>query len=456
MLSALPLLALVGAVEEAPSLGARLAAQSPALLASALLVLLSGFFSGSETALFSLQPVDRQGLTQPGRARVNALLSAPRRTLATILIGNELVNVTLGTVTASILLAIAPEQPWLNIVLLTPMLLIFGEVLPKVLALKNNRGFAALVSGPLGLFSKVVSPLRWLLTGLADRVLRATGGTAAPQKAQIREELLRELIDKGYEDGSLKPMEQEMLHKVFEFGDNSVGRLMTPRPDVFSLSLTTPWPELLLAVREAGFSRVPVWQGNPDNVIGILLVKNLLTALHRGRGDPAFRLTPRELKRCLISPSFVPTTKRAQQMLAEFRSERAHMAMVVDEHGSVVGVVTLDDLLAELVGDLLDETDVAEAEVAEVGAGIFTVKGAMDIDDFAERFRLELPAGEYTTVGGFVTTTAGAVPDKGDEIDWNGLRFVISGIEGRRVTEVSVSRIDLGPPLETEESGGAR
>lgn len=425
----------------------------PALVGTALLLGLSAFFSGSETALFSLQPTQRQALPEPGRTRIGDLLRHPRKTLATILIGNEVVNVALGTVTAGLVFALAPDMGVVAPLLATAMLVVFGEVMPKVLALRNNSRFATAVAGPLRLFSALVWPIRWGLTRLADGALLATGGSQAAGQAQIREELLRSLIDEGYEAGSIKPLEQEMLHKVFEFGDQPVSRLMTPRPDVFSLRVTTPWEDLLPAVREAGFSRIPVWQGSPDNIIGILLVKKLLPFLDRARRDPAFRLTVRQLKRILIRPEFVPTTKKAQAMLEEFRTERYHMGIVVDEHGTVVGVVTLDDLLAELVGELLDETDVAETDVETVSEGLFLVRGSMDIDDFAEHFGLEVPEGDYTTVGGFISARAGEVLEKGEEVDWEGIRFTVSGVEGRRVTEISLHRIDpLGDPLQTEEA----
>ena len=443
MICGLPWLLALSALEgDAPvSWADRLSEATPALAASAVLLLCSAFFSSSETALFSLQPVDRQALPQPGRARVEDMLNHPRRTLATILIGNELVNVTLGTVTAGILLLIAPDKPWLNVLLLTPLLIVFGEVLPKVVALRQNRRLAGLVAIPLRPLSMAVAPLRWLLTRAAELALRATGGSAAPVQAQVREQQLRALIDRGHASGSIRPMEQQMLHKVFEFGDNAVSRLMTPRPDVFSISITTPWHDLLPAIREAGFSRVPVWQGNPDNIIGVLLVKNLLPAIHRARLAGDASMTARELKRCLIPSRFVPTTKRAQDMLQEFRAERFHMAIVVDEHGSVVGVLTLDDLLAELVGELLDETDDEDPAVSEVSPGVYRIAGWIDVDDFADRFDMDVPEGEYTTMGGLLTAVAGDLPEKGDEIDWQGWRFVVSGVEGRRITDLSMRRL---------------
>jgi putative hemolysin len=430
----LPLLAAVGATGGGEAVDA-----NPATLAAAIgLLVLSAFFSGSETALFSLQPVDRQAIPEPGRARVAALLKRPRQTLATLLIGNELVNVTLSSITAGILLTLFPDQPWMNLVVLTPVLLVAGEVLPKVFALRTNRRVAPIVALPLRTFSTVVTPVRWVLTKVADLFLVVLGGTAAPGQAEIREAQLRQLIDQGREAGSLKPMEQEMLHKVFDFGELTVARLMTPRPDVFSLGLTTPWDDALARIRESGFSRIPIYKGSRDDIVGVLVVKSLLPFLERARVEPDFRLSPRELKALLLPPRFVPTSKKADELLQEFRTERFHMAIVVDEHGSVVGIVTLDDLLAELVGELLDETDADDPEVTAIDGDRYTVRGSMDVDDFEERFGVALPEGGYTTVGGFILDQVGELPDKGEEVDAVGLRFVVSGVEGRRVTEVCV------------------
>lgn len=238
-----------------------------------------------------------------------------------------------------------------------------------------------------------------------------------------------------------------MIQKVFEFGDLTVSRLMTPRPDVFSLSLTTAWEDLVDQLRAAGHSRVPIWQGRPDNVVGILVVKDLLPHLAArlretepgGEGDPrAMTLSTRELQKLLHPASFVPTSKRAEDMLAEFRAQKFHMAMVVDEHGNVVGLVTLDDLLAELVGELLDEGDDQPQDVTRVLDGVYTIRGNMDVDDFEQRFGLALPEGEYDTVAGFLLDQAGTVPAKGDEIEWNGVQFTVRRLEGRRITEVTV------------------
>ena len=426
-------------------------AATPYLAASALLLMISGFFSGSETALFSLQPLDRKHLEAEGHGRLERLVAAPRQTLATLLIGNELTNVSLSSVTAGLVLMLAPDSPWLNVVGLTPVILVFGEVMPKVIALRWNRRLAPLVAHPLTLFSTVVAPLRWLLTRAADLGLRLTGGSTAPKQAELREAQLRTLIDEGRQAGNLEAAEQEMLHKVFEFGDLSVHRLMTPRPDIESVRLTTPWPQLLAELRQLQNSRVPVWHLGPDDYQGVLVVKKLLPYLRRiqAGGQPP---SPSELRSLLLPCRYVPTTKRAEDMLREFRTERFHMAIVVDEHGNIVGLVTLDDLLSELVGELLDEDDDADPEVTAVDSDIFTVRAGMDVEDFADRFGVSIPEGEYTTVGGFILTQLGELPDQGAEVVWGGLRFVVSEVTDRRVTELSVRPVTA--PVDLVETMG--
>lgn len=423
----------------------------PALVASVLLLCCSALFSASETAIFSLQPTAREMLDERSRARVEAVLHDPRRTLASILIGNEVVNVTLSTVTAGLLLAVAPRHPWLNIVVVTPILLVFGEVMPKVTALRFNRVLAPRLAAIIGAFSVVVTPLRYVLGRVGDLALLVAGGSTAARRQALRDSQLLALIDQGRRAGSIQPMEQEMIHKVFEFGDLTVSRLMTPRPDVFSVSLTTPWEELVELVRASGYSRVPVWRGAQDDIIGILLVKKLLPLLQTTRQATGAPPTAQQIRRLLHPARFVPTTKRAEDMLAEFRAERAHMAIVVDEHGSVVGVVTLDDLLRELVGELLDETDIDPPEVVEGPDGTFTVRASMDVEDFSRRFEIELPEGDYSTVGGFILSSLGTLPEKGTEFCWGGMRFHVAEVEGRRAIELRVRR---EPPAEAPAAAG--
>lgn len=406
------------------------------------------FFSLSETAIFSLQTVDRESLREDPRvgARVTQLLEHPRRLLATLLIGNELSNVGLSTAMASILLAVAPQYPWLNVVVVAPILILFGDVLPKTVGLRYARPVVERVSAPLYTWFQLVRPARWALTGAVDLILRTMGARPDPEDEGLREEQLRTLIDQGTETGVIQPMEQEIIHRVFEFGDLPVSRLMTPRPDIFSRSITTPWPDLLSALQEARYSRVPLWQGNPDNIVGVLLVKDLLRLRN---GSPP---NPRQVRKMLHDALFVPPTKPAQDLLREFRAQNRHMAIVVNEHGMVDGLVTLDDLLTQLVGDLHDESDGEEVQVSQIQPNLWVVRGNMDVEDFGRAFEVDLPEGDWTTLGGFVFHLLGRTPEKGLEAAWESLRFLVSGVDGRRITEVTVSR--RSTELEAEEGEG--
>lgn len=433
------------------------------VLGIAALLGLGAFFAGSESALFSLQKVDRQALKEETRVGelLAQLLHRPQRVLAALLIGNELSNIGLSTLTASILLTLAPGLPWLNVVIVAPVLILCGDVLPKTLGLRYNRALVRVIVRPLNFWAEMVSPVRWVLAGVVDTILHVLGIAHHEEDRGIQEDQLRTLIDQGREVGAIQPMEQEIIHRVFEFGEIPVSRLMTPRPDIFGLSITTPWHDILAAVKDQRYSRVPFWQGTPDNVIGILLMKDLLR-LRASAKDRATTPNIRQIQKMLHPVLYVPPGKLAQDLLREFRAKKNHIAMVVDEHGSITGLITLDDLLTELVGEVLDENDVDEHDITIIQPDLWTVRAGMDIEDFGNAFDLEIPEGEYTTVAGFVLQLLGAAPQKGDEIVWtdeertNRFGFHVSQLEGRRITELTVRRLPI-PVLdsdgEEEDSG---
>lgn len=249
------------------------------------------------------------------------------------------------------------------------------------------------------------------------------------------DEPLHELIEQGRESGTLRATEHDLIARVLAFDELSVGRLMTPRREMFSVSLDQPFPELLETLREAGYSRVPVWEGSRENIIGVLIVKDLLAGLV-GAGA-GLGTTPRQLRRMLRPARFVPATRRAVDMLAELRANRLHLALVVDEHGTVIGLITLDDLLGELVGELPDEMDEEpDPLVRRAGERTWLVNASMDAGDFAERFGLELPDGEYNTVGGMVIQALGDLAHEGDSIPCGGGTLTVRRVEGRRVADL--------------------
>ncbi len=406
-----------------------------ALPVLAALVAASAFFSGSETALFSLQPEMLARLRQAGVAtRIDRLLERPRRTLAAILMGNELVNISISTLCAGLVLRALQLPAWVNLLVATPLLILLGEVLPKTVALRWPDRWARVVALPLAAWALVTTPIRFVLVRVAELLTRPLGVRGPPDPIALDEDDVRHLIQEGRRAGTIGEVEEDLIEKVFEFADIPVSRLMTPRPDIVSIPLTIEFEELREVVRLHRYSRLPVHRTGVDDIFGILLVKDLV----RFPGGEGYSV--RALKQLVKRAYFVPTTKSAEDMLREFRLRRSHMAIVVDEHGSVAGLVTLDDILRELVGELADEDDAGEVAVERVREDTFTVPGHMDLDAFAESTGIALPEGGYSTVAGFVLAQLGHLPQKGEVLRWNGLRFEVTGLEGHRIVEIAVQR----------------
>jgi len=405
-----------------------------AVVALGLLFALSFFFSGTETAMFSLQQVDRERLTREGTTGRLLLRLIERRAalITTILMGNESANIALTAVTAALVEQLVPGQPWLPVLVVTPTLVLVSEITPKVLAFRFRRTWARLAAWPLATFAVLVTPLRVLFTGLVSGIARLAGVPAAEGADRLAEDELMVYVDRSLASGELDRVERDIIEAVFELDDMPVTRLMTPRPDVFALPLNIGWAELLEGAARSGHSRVPVTGRGDDDIIGVLIVKDLL----RYRKAPLEG--PRQLRSILMPPIFVPASMPAHAMLQEFMAQRFHMAFVVDEHGTLTGLITMDDLLSEL---LRDDEDSEDSEIALLRPNVLTVKATMDVEDFVEETGIELPAGSYHTVGGFVFHELGRLPRAGDAIDHGGRRFVVAAVEGRRVSEVEVRRV---------------
>lgn len=418
--------------------GASFDSVSDAAVVFVLLFALSFFFSGTETALFRMQKVDRQRLASEDSAtarRITSLLERRQPLITTVLIGNETANIAIAATGAALVTMLSPDKPWLNVVLLTPALVMFSEITPKVLAFRFNVLWSRLAVWPLSLFYLVVSPVRVIVAGLVGGLARALFRVESTSLTEGLEEVeLVDLASQGEEAGNLVQTERELLEAVFDLDDISISRLMTPRPDVFSLDLETPWEELIAAIRDAGFSRIPIYSGSEDQIEGVLLVKDLL----RHREVPP---GPLQLRSLLMPAVYVPASKAADQMLDEFLERKTHIAFVVDEHGTFTGLVTLDDLLSELVGELLDHGDEVTDDVENLRAGRLAVRANMDIEDFTEETGIALPEGEYHTVGGFVFHELGRLPQEGDVVERDGHRFEVGEMDGRRISEVLVVRV---------------
>ncbi|MBW8058196.1 MAG: hemolysin family protein [candidate division NC10 bacterium] len=324
------------------------------LIGLLFLLALSAFFSASETALFSLSRLRLQRLsqTEPERGgRVLKLLERPTRTIVTILIGNELVNVTASvTMTSLVLYLWGPQMTWLAVLFMLPLILIFGELTPKTAAFAYAERVSSLVARPLTLFSLLITPLRAVIRRVVDLCLRALGVPTALGPSGISEEDFKVILDVGRQEGVVEPTEHKMIERVLAFAEVRVRQVMTSRNDIFCLDVNLTFDETIEQVKTAAFSRIPVYHETVDRIVGILHAKDLLQV--KAEGSPPPTLSP-----LLHPPFFIPETTRIDTLLKEFQRRRQHMAIVVNEYGATAGVVTLEDLLEELVGEIIDEFD---------------------------------------------------------------------------------------------------
>ena len=332
----------------------------------AALVLGAGFFAGAETALFSISRASREALGQrddAGSRRVRWLLSNPRRLIVTLIVCNELINILASSLTAGVTARLLPMlsepvQVLVASVSLVPLLLLLGEMAPKSVAIRLGERWARVVAYPVTLVMWLITPVRWVLSGVSGTILALIGSRNLSEEEGLREEEYRALIDVGSEVGELEVAERRLIHNVFEFGDTTVGQVMTPADKVFALPFEMPLGKLVEQVSEQRFSRVPIYKakkagrkGPPEiEVVGVVLAKDLI-------GYARGQLEGHTLAELLHAPLFVPRTTKCDRLFREFQRRRTHIAMVVDEYGRLAGLVTMEDLLEEVFGEIADEKE---------------------------------------------------------------------------------------------------
>jgi putative hemolysin len=399
-----------------------------------LLLICSAFFAGSEAALFSLNSVQVERLKERGgvvRRLVLAMLQRPTNLIITFLVGNEIVNVALAvTATSLALLLYGDGGEYLAIAFTTIILLLFGEVTPKSLAVRYPERISMLVAWPIQAFAYLITPLRWALRMLVDAVI---GEHAERPISLITEEEFKTLVERSENEGIIDQDKRNLIQRVFEFGGHRVTQIMTPRTDVFALEVTEPLTTALPKIKENRFSRIPIYDGTIDRVIGILYAKDLL---------PYSRHPELEVKlRDLLHPVFfVPESKRTDELLREFQRNKVHMAIVVDEYGGVSGLVTMEDALEELVGDIVDEFDIEEDLCRQVDAQTYVVSARLPLDEFNAKVNASIPREDVDTIGGHVFHLFGKLPKRGESVSAHGLTYTIEHIKGTRIMEIRVRR----------------
>jgi len=400
---------------------------------------LAAFFSSAETALTALGEARVQHLTETRGAR-GALLKLwqrhPERILSALLVGATLVNVGMGSLTA----LVADEMGLSNGLVLftgitTVILLIFGEITPKTLAKRHSTGFALALMPLVALIYFLLWPLAWLFVQIPRGLSRAIKVESKGTESVTSQEL-EYLIELGARQGSLDKVKERLLSSVLAFTEVLVKEIMLPRTQVVALDAGATYDEVMKLATESELSRIPVYRETMDDVAGILYVKLMLADLRKNLDPKNFQLS-KYVKR----PFFVPEVMKVSRLLAEMQRRKTHIAIVVDEFGGTSGIVTLEDVVEEIVGEIHDESDVEEKKLRVQSDGVILADGAVSLRELEEHLNVDFPEeGDYETLGGFLTATAGRVPPSGSLVVWGGLTFTVKAADERRVLKVEVAR----------------
>jgi CBS domain containing-hemolysin-like protein len=398
-------------------------------------VLLSAFFSSSEVALISITKAKARTLVnegKPGSNAVAALKEKPDRLLITILIGNNIVNIAAASLATAIAISIFGD---IGVGIATGfvviVLLVFGEIGPKIYATRASDSFALTVAPVIFFLSRILTPVIWLV----ERVSPRFGIGKETIEPSVTEEEIKEWIDVGKEEGTIEQAEQDMLYSVLEFADTTAREIMTPRVDVIAMEDTVSFEEAIRIFNETGFSRIPVYHDQIDNITGILNVKDIFSAMVSHRKDST-------IKEVMYDPMFVPETKKIDDLLKELQVHRVQMAIVIDEYSSFVGIATVEDILEEIVGDIMDEYDKEEPDIQNISDGVFVVDAQMWVEDINERMEIDLPVDEsYETVGGLIIDRLGHIPlHPGEKVEINEgkITLAVMQMHGRRIVKAKV------------------
>ncbi len=418
----------------------------PAGIGFAALLYFSGFFSGSETAFFSLSKLDL-GEMPPG-SRVRRLMDKPEKLLIAILVGNTLVNVATGSLGALAALALGRAHHYpegltiaLEVGVVTFVILVVGEVAPKMYAMQRN---VAVARRNAGLLSVVMGVLRPVVSALDVLAGKLSGGAAGEERPFVTAEELRTIVALSEERGTLEEDERDMIDSVMEFGDTVIRELMVPRVDMACFDSAVTVGAATDGVKVLGFARVPVYEGDLDHIVGILYAKDLLKFDTETDRD-------RSITDILRPPLFTPESKNAGELLRELQRRRTHIAIVVDEYGGTAGLVTLEDLIEEIVGEIRDEHDQEEPLLTVIDKSTLMADGMVRLDELAESMELTFEGEGVETLGGYLMDAFGRIPSEGEQLERDGAEFTIESVVEQRITSVRVVRVVDGESEESED-----
>ncbi len=407
-----------------------------------ILLLLSALFSSSEIAFFSLSPLELSQLEEehPARGRqVRRLLEHGDRLLNGILLGNLIVNIFATAVATVLLHDYGLTAGWgertvylVDVLGMTLLLLILGEITPKVYAIANAKQWAGRMTWFIGGWLVLSRPLIAVLVAVSSAVKRLV--TRREENREDLEEELKLMVDMTAEQGGLEQAEKTLIHNIFKLNDTMVREIMVPRTEIYGISADQSLEEVVETIRETGHSRFPVYRGDLDNVLGVVYSKDVLGHIYGTRQVSAVTELMREVY-------YIPETKPVGETLRELQRQRVYMGIVVDEYGGTEGLVTVEDILEEILGEIQDEHDTEEPLLVRKGEGVYLVDGRMNIEDLSEALGVDLTDEGYETLGGFIFSRFDRLPHFGEYIDFKGYRFLITKLNRRRISQVRITRL---------------
>lgn len=365
-----------------------------------------------------------------GAKLVEKLTEDPNKLLGSILVGNNVVNIGASALATSVAMKAFDESGvGIATAIMTILVLIFGEITPKSIAKQRSEGVALKVSGIVNIFVKTLRPFVAIFTFISSFILKLFGGDLNKDQPFITQEELKTMVDVGEEEGVLEEEEKEMIFNVFEFGDIQVKDVMVQRVDIVALGLDSTYDDVIDIIKEEQFSRIPVYNDSIDDIIGIMYVKDLILLNNKDNF---------KVQDCIREAYYTFEFKKVTELFKEMKKSRNHMAVVLDEYGGTVGIVTIEDLLEEIVGEIEDEYDELEEEIEVVKEDEYIVDGRIRLDDLSDLIGVKMESEEFDSIGGFVIGQLGRIPEPKEEVSYENMRFVVEEIDKNRIKKVRI------------------
>ncbi len=394
-----------------------------------VLLLLSGFFAGSELAFIVANKLKIEVKARKNKLSAKSahyFMTHPETFFSTILIGNNIVNIAIASLSAVFLASLFGLGDVSILIISTFIILLFGEIIPKYFARELSDRIVFLAAIPLRTVSIVLYPLVKLSSLLSEKLTKSSGLSTGPISHLFDREDVKVLVAESKKAGVVDKKESDIIEKVIELGEQRVYEAMTPRTDIIGLEISQTIDEAISAFIDSGFSKIPVYKENLDDIKGIILVKDIFKS-------------PQEIKSILRNVGFIPETKKSFEVLNEFLEQKVSISVVVDEHGGTAGIVTMEDILEELFGEIKDEFDVDNEIYRQIDKNSYIVSGKVETDLLNEKYKLKIPEGDFETIGGYIVSALGRIPSEGEKVKFDQFEFLIVRASAQKIEVVKIT-----------------